>query len=109
MSNLGQFRLEDLERIISERQSAASETSYTKSLLQAGAERISKKFGEEAIEFIIAAVQGDSEAFRAEAADVLYHLLVLMRCHDISLESVLLILQERTAQSGIAEKAGRAK
>lgn len=103
------FSLEDLERVISERENATSEVSYTRSLLQGGPERIAKKFGEEAVEAIIAAIQNDREALRAEAADVLFHFLVLMRSRDISLESILSVLAQRTRQSGLAEKAGRSK
>lgn len=103
------FNLEDLERIIADRETATSEASYTKSLLQAGPERIAKKFGEEAVEAIIAAVQGSEEELRAEAADLLFHFLVLIKSRNISLESVLAALAERTAQSGLDEKAGRKK
>ena len=106
---MARFRLEDLERIIADRENAAADASYTKSLLQGGAERIAKKFGEEAVEAIIAAVQDDPEALRAEAADVLFHLLVLMKSRNISLESILSVLAQRTSQSGLAEKAGRSK
>lgn len=104
---MAHFSLEDLESIIADRQNATSEASYTKSLLQGGPERIAKKFGEEAVEAIIAAVQGDAEALRAEAADVLFHFLVLMKSRNISLESILTVLAQRTTQSGHFEKAGR--
>jgi len=103
------FSLEDLERIIADRESAASEASYTKSLLQGGSEYIAKKFGEEAVEVIIAVVQNDTDAIRAEAADVLFHFLVLMKSRNISLESILSVLAQRTSQSGHSEKAGRSK
>lgn len=103
------FSLEDLERIIADREKAAAEASYTKSLLQRGPEHIAKKFGEEAVEAIIAAIQDDPDALRAEAADVLFHFLVLMKSRNISLESILSVLAQRTSQSGHSEKAGRCK
>ena len=106
---MARFSLEDLEQIIADREKSTSETSYTKSLLMAGTERIAKKFGEEAVEAVIAAVQGDVEGLRQEGADVLFHFLVLMKSKNISLESILLVLAARTAQSGIAEKKSRKK
>lgn len=102
-----EFTLADLDRIIAERASSDASTSYTKSLLEAGAGRTAKKFGEEAVEAVIAACQNDSDALAAEAADVLYHLLVLLRCADVPLAQVMGILESRTAQSGLAEKASR--
>ena len=106
---MARFSLEDLEQIIADREKSTSDTSYTKSLLQAGTERIAKKFGEEAVEAVIAAVQGDVEGLRQEGADVLFHFLVLMKSRDVSLESILLVLATRTAQSGITEKESRKK
>jgi phosphoribosyl-ATP pyrophosphohydrolase len=101
------FSLDDLAKLIRARNEAAEETSYTKSLLVAGAPRIAKKFGEEAIETVIAALGEDKEALSSEIADVLYHLLVLMEARGITLSSVLAELERRTAQSGLAEKASR--
>lgn len=103
-----EFALTDLDRIVAERASSDAEKSYTKSLLDAGVERAAKKFGEEAVEAVIAAVQRDTDALTDEAADVLYHLLVMLRCADVPLSSVMAILERRTAQSGLAEKASRA-
>jgi phosphoribosyl-ATP pyrophosphohydrolase len=101
------FALADLDRIIAERASADASSSYTKSLLEAGVGRASKKFGEEAIEAVIAACQNDKDGLAAEAADVLYHLLVMLRCADVPLDRVMAILHSRTVQSGLAEKASR--
>lgn len=102
-----QFALADLDKIISERVGADASASYTKSLLEAGVSRAAKKFGEEAVEAVIAASENDSDALAAEAADVLYHLLVMLRCVDVPLTKVMAILEARTGQSGLAEKASR--
>lgn len=104
---MSQFSLDDLAGIIAERTSSSAKSSYTKSLLDAGTERIAKKFGEEAVETIIAAIQGSRDALVGEAADVLYHLLVLLQDAKIPLHDVLAELERRTFQSGLEEKAGR--
>ena len=101
------FTLADLDAIIASRVSADAGASYTKSLLDAGVPRAAKKFGEEAVEAVIAAMDNDKTALMKESADVLYHLLVLMRAGGVSLEEVEGELQRRTAQSGHAEKASR--
>ncbi len=101
------FTLEDLARIIKARRSEGAEKSYTKSLFEAGSPRIAKKFGEEAVEAVIAAMEGDKAALTSEAADVLYHLLVLLEARGVELWEVLAELQRRTSQSGLAEKAAR--
>jgi phosphoribosyl-ATP pyrophosphohydrolase len=101
------FTLTDLDAIIASRVSADAGASYTKSLLDAGVARAAKKFGEEAFEAVIAAMEQDKTALMKEAADVLYHLLVLMRAGGVSLDEVLDELQRRTAQSGHQEKASR--
>ncbi|PWB83171.1 MAG: phosphoribosyl-ATP diphosphatase [Methylocystaceae bacterium] len=101
------FSLADLVRIIKRRRDADAAQSYTKSLFAAGPSRIAKKFGEEAVEAVIAAVEGDSRALTSEAADVLYHLLVLLEARGIELSDVLGELEKRTGQSGHAEKAAR--
>jgi phosphoribosyl-ATP pyrophosphohydrolase len=103
------FTLDDLARLIASRAAAAADSSYTRSLLDAGAARIAKKFGEEAFEAAIAAVQGDREALRDEAADVLYHLLVLLQDGGVPLQDVVEELARRTLQSGLQEKASRPK
>jgi len=101
------FTLTDLEARIAERASASPEESWTAKLLAAGPERAAKKFGEEAVEAVIAAVKGDRAELIAESADVLYHLLVVLRARDVALQDVLSQLEARTARSGLAEKAAR--
>ena len=101
------FTLADLERIVAERASAAPEESWTAKLLAAGPERAAKKLGEEAVEAVIAAVKGDRDELIAESADLLYHLLVVLRARDVALQDVLSQLEARTARSGLAEKAAR--
>lgn len=101
------FTLSDLEARIAERASASPEESWTAKLLAAGPERAAKKFGEEAVEAVIAAVKGDKAELIAESADVLYHLLVVLRARDVALQDVLSQLEARTARSGLAEKAAR--
>jgi phosphoribosyl-ATP pyrophosphohydrolase len=78
-------------------------------LIDKGVAHCAKKFGEEAFETAIAAVAQDDHAFRAEVADVLYHLLVLLRARGLPLADVLLELERRTGRSGLAEKASRPK
>lgn len=101
------FTLDDLERIVAERASAAPEQSWTAKLLAAGPERAAKKLGEEAVEAVIAAVKGDRAELIAESADLLYHLLVVLKSRDVALQDVLSQLEARTARSGLAEKAAR--
>jgi phosphoribosyl-ATP pyrophosphohydrolase len=101
------FALSDLDAIVAERSRSDAQKSYTKSLLEAGIGRVAKKFGEEAVEAVIAATENNAEALAAEAADVLYHLLVMLRCAEVPLDRVMAILADRTKQSGLAEKASR--
>ena len=101
------FTLADLDRIVRPRASAPPEDYYPAKLDAGGPPRPAKKLGEEAVEAAIAAVQGDREGLTAEAADVLYHLLVVLRAAEVPLEAVMAELERRTAQSGIAEKASR--
>ena len=103
------FTLSDLDTIIASRTAADAGTSYTKSLLDAGVGRAAKKFGEEAVEAVIAAIEKNPAELTKEAADVLYHRLVLLRAGGVSLDDVFAELQRRTAQSGHAEKASRPK
>ena len=104
---MADFTLADLERIVAERASAAPEESWTAKLLAAGPERAAKKLGEEAVEAVIAAVKGDRDELIAESADLLYHLLVVLKARDVALRDVLSQLEARTARSGLAEKAAR--
>jgi phosphoribosyl-ATP pyrophosphohydrolase len=101
------FSLAELDARLAERAKASPEESYTAKLLQDGIDRCARKFGEEAIETIVAAVARDKTGVANEAADVLYHLLVLLRAADVPLSAVLAELERRTGQSGIAEKASR--
>ena len=101
------FTLDDLASIVRDRAAADAGSSYTKSLLDKGSARVAKKFGEEAVELVIAAIEGERGQVVAESADVLYHLLVLLQAADVRLADVLAELERRTAQSGHAEKAVR--
>jgi phosphoribosyl-ATP pyrophosphohydrolase len=101
------FSLEDLADIVRARRDGSAASSYTKGLFEAGQPRIAKKFGEEAVEAVIAAVEGDRAALTSEAADVLYHLVVLLEAGGVTLAEVFGELERRTSQSGLAEKAAR--
>ena len=103
------FTLSDLEGIVAERAGAPATESYTARLIADGPARPAKKLGEEAVEAAIAAATGDRAGLIAEAADVLYHLMVVLRSAGIPLADVMAELQRRTSQSGLAEKAGRGK
>lgn len=99
--------LEKLARTIEARKSANPETSWTARLLAQGPEKAAEKFGEEAIEAVIEAVKGDRDALTGEAADVLYHLLVMCASRDVVLADILAELARREDKSGIEEKAAR--
>ncbi|WP_111735482.1 phosphoribosyl-ATP diphosphatase [Roseovarius amoyensis] len=99
--------LDDLERIIATRAKAAPDESWTAKLLSEGPEKAAEKFGEEAIEAVIEAVRGDTERLTAEAADVLFHLLVMLRARGVALAQVMAELDRRQGRSGLAEKAAR--
>jgi phosphoribosyl-ATP pyrophosphohydrolase len=103
------FTLDDLAARIAERAGATADASYTKSLLDGGPARAGKKLGEEAVEVVIAAMQGERPALVAESADLLYHLLVLLHQAGVPLADVLAELERRTGQSGHAEKASRGR
>ena len=96
-----------LAATIQSRKGADPETSWTAKLLSKGPEKCAEKFGEEAVEAIIEAVKGDRAKLTAEAADVLYHLLVMLAARDVTLEEVLAELDRREGTSGLAEKAAR--
>ena len=98
-----------LAATIQSRQGADPASSYTAKLLAGGPPLAAKKFGEEAVETIIAAVQGDKDAVAAESADVIYHWLVLLAASGVSLDEVAAKLEAREGTSGIEEKAGRGK
>ena len=99
--------LDDLATLIASRKGADPETSWTAKLFAKGPEKCAEKFGEEAIEAIIEAVKGDKEKLTSEAADVIYHLLVMLAARDVSLEDVVAELARRQGTSGITEKANR--
>ena len=99
--------LEDLARTVEDRKNADPQDSWTARLLATGPEKCAEKFGEEAVEAIIEAVRGDRQALTNEAADVLYHLLVMLAACGVSLGDVLNELERRQGISGIAEKASR--
>ena len=92
------FTLADLEQRISDRAKAPAEESYTRKLLDKGVAHCAKKFGEEAVEAVLAAVGEDRERLIAEAADVLYHLLVVLQARGVTLAEVEAVLETRTKQ-----------
>jgi len=99
--------LDRLAATIAARRGADPDTSWTAKLLSQGPEACAGKFGEEAVEAIVEAVKGDRERLTAEAADVLYHLLVMLAAREVTLDDVLAELERREGTSGIAEKAAR--
>jgi phosphoribosyl-ATP pyrophosphohydrolase len=99
--------LEELERIVAARASASIDESWTAKLLAKGPEKCAEKFGEESIEAIIEAIKGDRDRLTSEAADVLFHLLVMLKSRDVALADVMAELARRQGQSGLQEKANR--
>ena len=102
-----EFSLSDLEKIVATRAKASPEESWTAKLVAAGQGRAAKKLGEEAVETVIAAIENNRNSLTSEAADLIYHLLVVLNIADIPLKDVINELQRRTAQSGLTEKASR--
>jgi phosphoribosyl-ATP pyrophosphohydrolase len=96
-----------LSQLIAGRRLALADTSYTRQLLDAGPAKCARKLGEEAIETVIAGISQGPDDVRAEAADLLYHLLVLLEARGVPLADVLSTLEGRMGQSGLAEKAAR--
>lgn len=101
------MNLEELETRLAERAAASPEDSYTAQLIARGIGKAAQKLGEEAVEAVIAAVTGDREELVKESADLLYHLLVVLRAAGVPLAAVMDELDARTASSGLAEKAAR--
>ena len=101
------FDLSDLAAIIAERAAGDPKDSYTAKLLGRGIAKCAQKLGEEAVETAIAAVLEDREEVKKEAADLLYHLLIVLEASHVTLDDVLEELRRRTSQSGLAEKAAR--
>ena len=104
---MSRFTIQDLADIIDRRAVADAGQSYTRKLLDKGAEHCAKKFGEEAVETVIAAVENDRAHLIAESADVIFHLLVLLKSRGVAFAEVEAALAARTLQSGLAEKAAR--
>ncbi|TPP07334.1 phosphoribosyl-ATP diphosphatase [Rhizobium glycinendophyticum] len=104
MSN---FTLADLETIVSDRAKASPTESWTAKLVAGGQDKAAKKLGEEAIEAVMAAVKHDRENLVYESADLLYHLMVVLKIAAIPLQDVMQELERRTAQTGLSEKASR--
>jgi phosphoribosyl-ATP pyrophosphohydrolase len=99
--------LQQLAATVHARRSEAAASSYTRQLIDAGPERCAKKLGEEATETVIAALGADRQALAREAADLVYHLLVLLECRQVPWSEVLAELEARMGTSGLAEKAAR--
>lgn len=106
---MGDGTLERLAATIKSRRDDSDAKSYTRQLLDGGAEHCAKKFGEEAVEAVIAAVGTDTRALKSEAADVLYHLLVVLECRGVAFAEVLGELDRRMGTSGLDEKAARGR
>jgi phosphoribosyl-ATP pyrophosphohydrolase len=104
---MSRFTVHDLAATIDARAASGGDASYTKKLLDKGAEHCAKKFGEEAVETVIAAIENDRAHLIAESGDVLFHLLVLLKARGISLADVEAALEQRTSMSGLEEKAAR--
>jgi phosphoribosyl-ATP pyrophosphohydrolase len=101
------FTLADLEKRVHERAQASAGESYTRTLIDKGVAHCAKKLGEEAFETAMAAVQEDKPRLVSEAADLIYHLLVVLEARGVKFAEVEAELDKRTAQSGLAEKASR--
>lgn len=99
--------LEELAAIVEARAAASPDDSWTARLLGKGPEKCAEKFGEEAIEAIIEAAKGDRDALTREAADVLFHLLVMLKSRDVPLAEVMQVLADRQSRSGLQEKSSR--
>lgn len=101
--------LDDLAAVIATRSTAEASESWTAKLLAQGPAKCAEKFGEEAVEAVIETVRGDKAALTNEAADVLFHLLVMLKSRDVALDDVMAELARRQGTSGLAEKAARKK
>jgi phosphoribosyl-ATP pyrophosphohydrolase len=104
---MSRFTVHDLAATIDVRAASGGEASYTRKLLDKGAAHCAKKLGEEAVETVIAAIENDRDHLIAESADLLYHLLVVLKARGITLEEVEARLGQRTSMSGLEEKASR--
>ena len=104
---MSSFTLADLEDIVASRAQADPSQSWTAKLVAGGQDKAAKKLGEEAIEAVMAAVRQDRENLVYESADLLYHLMVVLKIADLPLQAVMQELERRTAQTGLSEKASR--
>jgi phosphoribosyl-ATP pyrophosphohydrolase len=104
---MSRFTIHDLVAIVDARAASGGVASYTRKLLDKGPAHCAKKFGEEAVETVIAAVEDDREHLLAESADLLFHFLVLLKSRGVKLEEVEATLAQRTGMSGLEEKAAR--
>ena len=105
---MSELSLEQLAETIAQRARSDDPSSYTAKLMRDGVAKCAKKLGEEAVEAALAAVQGNTEELTREAADVLYHLLVLLEVAGVPFSAVKAELGRRTGRTGLAEKAARA-
>ena len=106
-ADMGKDTLHKLAETIRARRTAPESASYTRTLLDGGPQKCAKKLAEEAAETVMAAVSENDDALKNEAADLLYHLMVLLEARGVSLEEVLTVLEDRMGVSGHDEKAAR--
>ena len=104
---MSRFTVQDLAATIDARAAAGGEASYTRKLLDKGTDHCAKKLGEEAVETVIAAIENNRSHLIAESADLIFHLLVLLKSRDVKLSEVEDALAQRTQMSGLDEKAAR--
>ena len=104
---MSRFTIHDLAGIIDARAASSAEVSYTRKLLDKGADHCAKKFGEEAVETVIAAIENNRDHLIAESADLMFHYLVLLKSRGVTLAEVEAVLAARTHMSGLEEKAAR--
>lgn len=104
---MARFTIHDLAATIDARAASGGEASYTRKLLDKGAEHCAKKLGEEAVETVIAAIGNDRDLLVAESADLLFHLLVLLKSRGVAFDDVEQALANRSQMSGLEEKAAR--
>jgi phosphoribosyl-ATP pyrophosphohydrolase len=104
---MSRFTIQDLVAIIDARAASGGEASYTRKLLDKGTDHCAKKLGEEAVETVIAAIENNRSHLIGESADLIFHLLVLLKSRDVKFSDVEDALAERTQMSGLDEKAAR--
>jgi phosphoribosyl-ATP pyrophosphohydrolase len=104
---MSRFTIQDLAATIDARAASGGDASYTRKLLDKGTDHCAKKLGEEAVETVIAAIENNRSHLIAESADLIFHLLVLLKSRDVKFSEVEDALAERTQMSGLEEKAAR--